>query len=1073
MVRHPRTATQVEFPHPALNNAATRNRKATELRMSPQSRIILTLAIVAALAIAAPALATHGALTTPSSVAPTADEVLTALKEGNARFVAGTPQHPHSGMDRVIETSAGQTPMATVIGCSDSRVALERLFDRGIGDLFVVRVAGNVADTDEIGSAEYGTGHLHTPLMIILGHTECGAVSAVASGAALHGSIPSLVDNIVPAVERARHANPGVSDKDLIPFAVRENVFESIASTLTHSQEIRDLVTEGKLRVVGAVYDIDTGIVDWLGEHPAQSALLTPSTTSIAQASSAHASIAQASRDHASITHTPIVHATTAPSHAATTTTAASASSSHSAEASTLAATGTFVAPELKITARAAFGAAAGKPNDFEVLEVPAQSTNTLSLIFAAAAAAALVATLVAGHRLARTVSPDGVVARTLTLGTKLAFGFGILAVGILAIATVATNSNQQVALSMHDMEERVAEVGILAETKLDLSSMRLAVKGFLISNSEQDLRNYSDATASFADKVAQAKSAITNPEHASKFVEIEKLLKEYEDKFAQAVALIDERNGVIESQMNVAAARASMLLTEIATTAHADGDTAKALVAAEAGEHFQSARLSFFKYLRSHDDKLAEEATAQAVSMGTLVTELRGQITNPKRVAWLTETALAATFWTDRMQHAIELQHERDQLVRQGLDQIGPKINQEASTLAKALLAEQSQSRERADEAAASARTLVTAFSAAIVIFAIIIAVVIVRSVLAPLSALVASIIEIQRTRDLTRRTGVTSSDEVGRVGQCFDGLVSTLHGIIRDVSSGASEIDAGATQIASASQSLAEGASRQAASLEEISASIEEMSSMTRQNADNARSANEVSEASQTAARNGQREMQQMSTAMSEIKDSSAEIAKIIKVIDEIAFQTNLLALNAAVEAARAGEAGKGFAVVAEEVRSLAQRSAEAAKSTAAMIDDSTARANRGVEIAARVGQSLDEIASATTRVNALLTEIASACDEQSKGIHQVNTGVTELDRVTQTNAGNSEELASGAEETASQVSSLQALVSQFKTEGSTTASTAPRKGAAHVAPHATAHATPPAVHALKLRPGLRAAA
>ena len=1031
--------------------------------MSPQSRIILTLAIVAALAIAAPALATHGALTTPSSVAPTADEVLTALKEGNARFVAGTPQHPHSGMDRVIETSAGQTPMATVIGCSDSRVALERLFDRGIGDLFVVRVAGNVADTDEIGSAEYGTGHLHTPLMIILGHTECGAVSAVASGAALHGSIPSLVDNIVPAVERARHANPGVSDKDLIPFAVRENVFESIASTLTHSQEIRDLVTEGKLRVVGAVYDIDTGIVDWLGEHPAQSALLTPSTTSIAQAS----------RDHASITHTPIVHATTAPSHAATTTTAASASSSHSAEASTLAATGTFVAPELKITARAAFGAAAGKPNDFEVLEVPAQSTNTLSLIFAAAAAAALVATLVAGHRLARTVSPDGVVARTLTLGTKLAFGFGILAVGILAIATVATNSNQQVALSMHDMEERVAEVGILAETKLDLSSMRLAVKGFLISNSEQDLRNYSDATASFADKVAQAKSAITNPEHASKFVEIEKLLKEYEDKFAQAVALIDERNGVIESQMNVAAARASTLLTEIATTAHADGDTAKALVAAEAGEHFQSARLSFFKYLRSHDDKLAEEATAQAVSMGTLVTELRGQITNPKRVAWLTEAALAATYWTDRMQHAIELQHERDQLVRQGLDQIGPKINQEASTLAKALLAEQSQSRERADEAAASARTLVTAFSAAIVIFAIIIAVVIVRSVLAPLSALVASIIEIQRTRDLTRRTGVTSSDEVGRVGQCFDGLVSTLHGIIRDVSSGASEIDAGATQIASASQSLAEGASRQAASLEEISASIEEMSSMTRQNADNARSANEVSEASQTAARNGQREMQQMSTAMSEIKDSSAEIAKIIKVIDEIAFQTNLLALNAAVEAARAGEAGKGFAVVAEEVRSLAQRSAEAAKSTAAMIDDSTARANRGVEIAARVGQSLDEIASATTRVNALLTEIASACDEQSKGIHQVNTGVTELDRVTQTNAGNSEELASGAEETASQVSSLQALVSQFKTEGSTTASTAPRKEAAHAAAHATAHATPPAVHALKLRPGLRAAA
>ena len=978
--------------------------------MSLHSRFVVSMSIVASwLAPAALGGAAVG----------TADEVVAALKAGNARFVAGTAQNPHAGIDRVVETSTGQTPMVTILGCSDSRVPLERVFDQGVGDIFVVRVAGNVADTDEIGSVEYGTGHLHTPVMIVLGHTKCGAVSAVATGAVVHGSIPALVDNIVPAVERARHAHPGVADKDIIPFAVRENVLESIASTFTHSEEIRDLVKEGKLRVIGAVYDIDTGSVEWLGDHPEQSALLVaPPATTVAHADP-HAGDAHAADTHAADSHA-------ADSHAADTPAGASA-----AERSTLAATGAFTNPELKVAKRAPFGAAAGKARDFTVAEIPDHSPSLLPNVFGAAAILALLVTLVACWRLARTVSGDGKVSHSITLGAKLAGGFGLLATGILAVATVAMRSNDQVSGAMHEMECRVSEVSIIDATKVDLSGMRLAVKGFLLSNSDQDLAHFSDEVASFEQKLAKAKATIRDPEQLKQFATIEQNLKEYEAKFTDVVAHIDERNGVIDSQMNVAAARTSALLTEIATTAHADGDTAKALLTAEAGEYFQSARLGFFKYLRSHEDTLANDAKTNAGKMGTMVQELHAEIKNPKRVAWLAEADEAARFWTARMDHAIELQHERDVLVKQGLDQIGPKIHDQSSTLAQALTAQQTAARERADTAAASARTLVTAFSVAIAIFAVIVAVLIVRGVLTPLRNLVASIVTIQETRDLTRRTGVATLDEVGRVGACFDGLVDTLHGIIRDVSSGATEIDAGATQIASASQSLAEGASRQAASLEEISASIEEMSSMTRQNADNARSANEVSEASQTAAANGQREMKQMAEAMSEIKQSSAEIAKIIKVIDEIAFQTNLLALNAAVEAARAGEAGKGFAVVAEEVRSLAKRSAEAAKSTAEMIEDSTSRANRGVEIAARVGQSLDEIAGATTRVNSLLSEIASACDEQAKGITQVNTGVTELDRVTQSTAGNSEELASGAEETASQISSLQSLVSQFKTD------------------------------------------
>src|SRR6187397_534700 len=163
---------------------------------------------------------------------PSADAVLSELKAGNNHHVAKQYEHPHQTAARQRELSAGQHPHATILSCADSRVAPEIILDQGLGDLFDVRVAGNVAGETEIASIEYAAAHLHTPLVVVMGHQMCGAVTAASEAGEAEGHLPSLLGLIRPAVERAR-AQPG----DLIDNAVRINV-ENVVRQLRGSKPV-------------------------------------------------------------------------------------------------------------------------------------------------------------------------------------------------------------------------------------------------------------------------------------------------------------------------------------------------------------------------------------------------------------------------------------------------------------------------------------------------------------------------------------------------------------------------------------------------------------------------------------------------------------------------------------------------------------------------------------------------------------------------------------------------------------------------------------------------------------------
>lgn len=210
----------------------------------------------------------------------TADQALQFLTEGNARWVANRPQNPSTDSSRRADVTAnGQKPFATILTCADSRIPLERAFDRGVGEIFAIRVAGNIAGDSETGTIEYGLEHLKTPLLVVMGHSKCGAVAASASGAQLHGAVGRLVSHVQPALDRAKKANPGLEGDALVAATVRENVWQSVYDLLKNSPEIREQASTGKVKVVGAIYDLATGKVEFMGEHPWQREVLAALNT--------------------------------------------------------------------------------------------------------------------------------------------------------------------------------------------------------------------------------------------------------------------------------------------------------------------------------------------------------------------------------------------------------------------------------------------------------------------------------------------------------------------------------------------------------------------------------------------------------------------------------------------------------------------------------------------------------------------------------------------------------------------------------------------------------------------------
>jgi carbonic anhydrase len=190
---------------------------------------------------------------------PTSEQALQALIDGNARYAADRPVNARAHSARRAEIAASQRPLAVIVACADSRVGPELVFDQDLGDIFVVRSAGNVVDDVQLGSIEYAVEHLHAPLIVVVGHERCGAVMAAVKGGEAPGHLGAFLRPIQPAVQ-STEGQAG----DRVDNVVRANVMNVVRQISGTDPVIAEHVREGKVRVVGARYDLDTGRIDIL-----------------------------------------------------------------------------------------------------------------------------------------------------------------------------------------------------------------------------------------------------------------------------------------------------------------------------------------------------------------------------------------------------------------------------------------------------------------------------------------------------------------------------------------------------------------------------------------------------------------------------------------------------------------------------------------------------------------------------------------------------------------------------------------------------------------------------------------
>lgn len=704
--------------------------------------------------------------------------------------------------------------------------------------------------------------------------------------------------------------------------------------------------------------------------------------------------------------------------------------------------------------------------------------------------------------------SPKASFFSNMKVGTKVAFGSGIILTCLLIVATVAHlglfNANQ----NFKNYRGLALQTNQLGRIQANLLSARLYSKDFIITNTDEAAKKVSDRISATAAYINDGYALFDRQEALDTMTNAKRDIATYGSSFGLVAGLVRQRNAVVD-KLNTIGPQAEKNLTEIIQSAFGDNDAVASVKAGSALRSLLLARLYANRFLVDNKAASADRTTKELGDFEALSKEMFLELQNLRRRTLATDTFALAGDYKAAFSEVVAIIDERNGIINGTLDILGPKLASEMENLKLANKAMQDELGPRATKEIDFAVKFTDYVSIAAVLAGILLSIFIGRMISKPIGRITEAMSKLADGDLSVKIPALGQKDEIGKMAQTllvfkeageekfrmlerqsedrarsaeerelreiekaeasrevqlvveelgrnlkclaegdltleikdafpgeFDGLrndfnhsIAKINDALGQIAQGTHSIENNAGEMRSSADDLARRTEQQAASLEETSAALEEITATVGETSTRATEAADMASQAKGDTEKSSLVVADAVAAMEGIERASDDISNIINVIDEIAFQTNLLALNAGVEAARAGEAGKGFAVVAQEVRELAQRSADAAKEIKELISKSSTEVASGVGLVKATGESLNNIADHVMNINEKISTIATAANEQLDGIKSVNIAVSQMDQVTQQNAAMVEESTAVAHQTAEDVDHLSSMISTFK--------------------------------------------